>query len=44
MRSAVFKVYLGDKLYSLIMAFIVKHELADFGGYLQTRSGGIDFG
>lgn len=30
MSNGVFKVYLGDKLYYLIMAFIVRYEHADF--------------
>jgi len=44
MSSSVFKVYHGDKLYSLIMAFLVRYEHAGFGCCLKTRSGRIDFG
>lgn len=44
MSNGVFKVYLGDKLYYLIMDFIVRYEHADFGCYLETRSGEIGFG
>lgn len=43
MSSVAFKVNLGDKRCSLLMTFVVKDEHAHFGGFLQTRSGGVDF-